>query len=62
MGYGDVQRLNPGRGRFPTGRDNDKLMTTMDRLPTFAKLAGSEAPSSQIIDQIDDFKLSIDFH
>lgn len=37
-------------GRIPAGKDNDKLMTTMDLLPTFARLAGAEVPTDRIID------------
>ena len=29
---------------------NDEIMTTMDLLPTFAKLAGAEVPSDRVID------------
>ena len=37
-------------GKIPAGKDNDELMTTMDLLPTFAKLAGAELPADRIID------------
>lgn len=37
-------------GRIPAGTVNDELMTTMDLLPTFAKLAGAEIPSDRVID------------
>lgn len=37
-------------GQISAGKVNDQLMTTMDLLPTFAKLAGAEAPSDRIID------------
>ena len=37
-------------GKIPAGTGNDKLMTTMDLLPTFAKLAGAELPTDRIID------------
>jgi arylsulfatase A-like enzyme len=37
-------------GRIPAGRDNDELMTAMDLLPTFAKLAGAEIPDDRVID------------
>lgn len=37
-------------GIIPAGKDNDELMTTMDLLPTFAKLAGAELPEDRIID------------
>ena len=36
--------------RIPAGQANDRLMTAMDLLPTFAKLAGAELPSDRIID------------
>jgi len=37
-------------GKIPAGQDNDQLMTAMDLLPTFAKLAGAEVPSDRTID------------
>jgi arylsulfatase A len=37
-------------GRIPAGVVNDELMTAMDLLPTFAKLAGAEVPSDRVID------------
>ncbi len=37
-------------GRIPAGRDNNELMTAMDLLPTFAKLAGAEIPTDRVID------------
>ena len=37
-------------GKIPAGKPNDELMTTMDLLPTFAKLAGAEIPADRIID------------
>ena len=37
-------------GKIPAGRDNDELMTTMDLLPTFAKLAGAKIPTDRKID------------
>lgn len=37
-------------GKLPAGQVNDQLMTTMDLLPTFAKLAGAPIPSDRIID------------
>jgi arylsulfatase A-like enzyme len=37
-------------GKIPAGKANDKLMTTMDLLPTFAKLAGAEIPADRVID------------
>ena len=37
-------------GKIPAGQTNDELMTTMDLLPTFAKLAGAEVPQDRIID------------
>ena len=37
-------------GKIAAGVDNDELMTAMDLLPTFAKLAGVEAPTDRVID------------
>ena len=37
-------------GKIPAGKTNDELCTTMDLLPTFAKLAGAKPPSDRIID------------
>lgn len=37
-------------GRIPAGKSNDELMTTMDLLPTFAKLAAAEIPIDRVID------------
>jgi arylsulfatase A-like enzyme len=37
-------------GKIPAGKPNDELMTTMDLLPTFAKLAGATIPSDRVID------------
>ncbi|MHC4740368.1 MAG: sulfatase-like hydrolase/transferase [Planctomycetota bacterium] len=37
-------------GKIPAGASCDELTCTMDLLPTFAKLAGTEAPSDRIID------------
>ena len=37
-------------GRIPAGAVCGELATTMDLLPTFAKLAGGEAPQDRIID------------
>ncbi|TWU47036.1 Arylsulfatase [Rubripirellula reticaptiva] len=37
-------------GKLAAGMVNDQLMTTMDLLPTFAKLAGAEVPGDRIID------------
>ncbi len=37
-------------GHIPAGKTNDKLMTAMDLLPTFANLAGAEIPSDRVID------------
>jgi arylsulfatase A len=42
-------------GIIPAGQVNDELMTTMDLLPTFAKLAGAELPSGRVIDGKDIF-------
>lgn len=37
-------------GKIPAGRTNSELMTTMDLLPTFAKLAGAAVPADRVID------------
>ena len=37
-------------GKIPAGVENDKLMTAMDLLPTFARLAGAEVPVDRVID------------
>jgi len=37
-------------GRIPVGMNNDELMTTMDLLPTFARLAGAKLPADRVID------------
>lgn len=36
--------------QIPAGQSNNELITAMDLLPTFAKLAGTTAPSDRIID------------
>lgn len=37
-------------GKIPAGKSNDEVMTTMDLLPTFAKLAGAKIPTDRVID------------
>ena len=37
-------------GKIPAGKTNDELMTTMDLLPTFAKLAAARVPTDRVID------------
>jgi arylsulfatase A len=37
-------------GRIPAGSECDELATTMDLLPTFARLAGTQPPQDRIID------------
>jgi len=37
-------------GKIPAGRVSDELATTMDLLPTFARLAGTRPPADRIID------------
>lgn len=37
-------------GKIAPGSDTDELLTAMDLLPTFAKLAGAEVPSDRVID------------
>ncbi len=40
-------------GQVPAGTECDKIAATIDLLPTFAKLAGTEAPTDRVIDGID---------
>ena len=40
-------------GRIPSGRVNNGMMSTLDILPTFAKLAGAKVPDDRIIDGFD---------
>ncbi|MEM8953297.1 MAG: PVC-type heme-binding CxxCH protein [Verrucomicrobiota bacterium] len=37
-------------GNVPAGTENAELMTAMDLLPTFARLAGAKVPSDRVID------------
>ena len=37
-------------GKIPPGTSNDELLTAMDLLPTFAKLAGAAIPKDRVID------------
>ena len=37
-------------GKIPAGVVNDEIMTAMDMLPTFARLAGAELPTDRVID------------
>ena len=37
-------------GKIPAGRVSDAIVTTMDVLPTFAKLAGAQPPTDRILD------------
>ena len=37
-------------GKIPAGRTIDEIMSAMDLLPTFAKLAGAKIPTDRIID------------
>lgn len=37
-------------GKIPAGTTNNKLLTAMDLLPTFANLAGAEVPKDRVID------------
>ena len=39
--------------RVPAGTECDKVAATIDLLPTFAKLAGTEAPTDRVIDGVD---------
>ena len=38
---------------MPAGRVSDAIFSTLDFLPTFATLAGYEAPTDRIIDGVD---------
>ena len=40
-------------GRVPAGKTCDELATSMDLLPTFARLAGAQVPRDRIIDGLD---------
>jgi arylsulfatase A-like enzyme len=42
-----------GPGRVPGGTTCDKLASTLDLLPTFAALAGTEPPQDRVIDGVD---------
>ena len=37
-------------GKIPSQQANDEVMTSMDLLPTFAKLAGAKIPTDRVID------------
>lgn len=37
-------------GRIAPNTENDAILTAMDLLPTFAKLAGAETPTDRVID------------
>ena len=40
-------------GRVPAGRESDAIVSTLDVLPTFAKLAGASLPSERRLDGVD---------
>ena len=40
-------------GQIPAGETNNEMMTTMDLLPTFARLAGAELPEDRVLDGAD---------
>jgi len=40
-------------GQIPAGETNNELLTTMDLLPTFARLAGAELPGDRVLDGTD---------
>ncbi|MGJ8697454.1 MAG: sulfatase family protein [Verrucomicrobiaceae bacterium] len=40
-------------GRVPAGKTCSKMASTMDLLPTFAKLAGGKVPDDRVIDGVD---------
>lgn len=39
-----------GAGRIPSGRESSEVVTIMDLLPTFTKLAGGTVPTDRVID------------
>ncbi len=41
------------KGHVPAGRTTDLVITTMDLLPTLAKIAGAEVPKDRVIDGLD---------
>ncbi len=45
------------KGRIPAGKVCDELATTMDILPTFAKLAGAKVPDDRVLDGRDAWPL-----
>ncbi len=45
---------------IPAGTDTDTLLTAMDVLPTFAKLAGAELPKDRVIDGKDMMPVLVD--
>ena len=40
-------------GKIPENSENDEILATIDLLPTFAKLAGGQAPRDRVIDGLD---------
>ena len=44
-------------GHVPAGRSSDAIFSTLDFLPTFATLAGYQAPTDRIIDGVDQTEL-----
>lgn len=46
--------------QIKAGSDNDQLLTTMDLLPTFAKLIGAQVPEDRIIDGKDIMPVLLD--
>ncbi|MEI6865753.1 sulfatase [Flavicella sp.] len=46
--------------KIKAGTDNDQLLTTMDLLPTFAKLIGAKLPNDRIIDGKDIMPVLLD--
>jgi arylsulfatase A-like enzyme/CubicO group peptidase (beta-lactamase class C family) len=44
-------------GKIPAGRTNDAIFATIDFLPTFAKLAGTEFPNDRFLDGVDQTNL-----
>lgn len=47
-------------GKIPSGHVNDELITSMDLLPTFARLAGAKVPTDWVIDGKDIWPVLVD--
>ncbi|HET6442625.1 MAG TPA: sulfatase [Phycisphaerae bacterium] len=42
-----------GPGRVPAGRESNELVASIDLMPTFARMAGAQAPTDRVIDGCD---------